>query len=312
MALLKRRGALLAKLESVYGTDPNPTGAANAVLFSDFDLKPMEMKTVDRANIRPFLGNNEQLPTGLFAKVDFTVEAAGSGAAGTVPAWGALLRMCGFSETNTPATKTEYAPVSTGFESGTIYFNMDGVLHKLTGARGTVSFDFTRDARPAMKFSFTGLFNTVADAASPSVTLTAWQKPLAVNRTNTPTLTLHGNAGRVHSLTCDMANDIVFRELIGAANGEVLLTDRKPAGQIVMEAVTVATKDWWSSIKNITTGALQLIHGTVAGNKFQLDAPNIQLISPQYQDQDGIAMLQCGLIFAPGSAGNDEIKITAL
>nr|MBL8412715.1 hypothetical protein [Dechloromonas sp.] len=204
------------------------------------------------------------------------------------------------------------APVSTGFESGTIYFNLDGVLHKLTGARGSVALDFTRNGRPAMKFSFTGLFNTVADAASPTVTLTAWQKPLAVNRTNTPTLTLHGNAGRVHSLTCDMANNIVFREMIGAAMGEVLLTDRKPVGQIVMEAVTVASKDWWSSIKNITTGALQLIHGTVPGNKFQIDAPNIQLISPQYQDQDGIAMLQCGLVFAPGAAGNDEIKITAL
>lgn len=312
MALLKRRAAVLAKIESVYGTDPTPSGAANAILVSDVSIAPMEMKTVDRANIRPFLGNNEQLPTGLYSKVDFTCEVAGSGALGTAPAWGPLIRACGFSETITASTKVEYSPVSTGFESVTIYFNLDGVLHKLTGARGTVSFDFTRDGRPAMKYSFTGLFNTVADAAAPSVTLTAWQKPLAVNRTNTPTLTLHGNAGRVHSLTCDMANNIVYREMIGAANGEILLTDRKPAGQIVMEAVTVATKDWWSSIKNITTGALQLIHGTTAGNKVQIDAPNLQLISPQYQDQDGIAMLQCGLVFAPGAAGNDEIKITVI
>ena len=312
MPLLKRRAAVLAKIETVYGTDPVPTGPANAILISDVNIGPMEMKTVDRANVRPFLGSNEQLPTGLFSKVDFTCEAAGSGTAGTAPAWGPLLRMCGFAETVTAGTKVEYAPVSTGFESGTIYFNLDGVLHKLTGARGSVALDFTRDGRPAMKFSFTGLFNAVVDAAAPTVTLTAWQKPLAVNRTNTPTLTLHGTAGRVHSLTCDMANNIVFRELIGAAMGEVLLTDRKPVGQIVMEAVTVASKDWWTSIKNVTTGALQLIHGTVAGNKFQIDAPNIQLISPQYQDQDGIAMLQCGLVFAPGTSGNDEIKITAL
>lgn len=312
MPLLKRRAAVLAKIESVYGTDPTPSVASNAILVSDVNINPMEMKTVDRANVRPFLGNNEQLPTGLYSKVDFTCEAAGSGTPGTAPAWGVPLRMCGFSETITPGIKVEYSPVSTGFESGTIYFNLDGVLHKLTGARGNVSFDFTRDGRPAMKFSFTGLFNAVTDAAAPSVTLSAWQKPLAVNRTNTPTLTLHGNAGRVHSLTCDMANNIVYRELIGAANGEILLTDRKPAGQIVMEAVTVATKDWWSAIRNITTGALQLIHGTTAGNKIQIDAPNLQLITPQYQDQDGIAMLQCGLVFAPGASGNDEIKITAL
>ena len=74
----------------------------------------------------------------------------------------------------------------------------------------------------------------------------------------------------------------------------------------------MATKDWWTSIKNVTTGALALVHGTTAGNKVQIDAPNVQLITPQYQDQDGIAMLQCGLVFAPGASGNDEIKITAL
>ncbi|MCU0988024.1 MAG: hypothetical protein MUE63_00150 [Xanthomonadales bacterium] len=311
MALLKRKAALLAKTESVYGTDPVPTGAANAILVSDVTIMPMEMKTVDRDNIRPFLGSNEQLPTGLYTKIDFTCEAAGSGAAGTAPAWGPLLLACGFAETISAGVKVEYSPVSAAFSSVTIYFNIDGLLHKLTGARGTMSLDFTRDGRPAMKFSFTGLFNTVADAASPTLTLTAWQKPLAVNRTNTPTLTVHGYAGRVHSLTADMANEVVFREMIGAAMAEVLITDRKPAGQILMEAELVATKDWWTSIKNITTGAVQLIHGTTAGNKFQVDAPNVQLINPQYQDQDGIAMLQAGLVFAP-STGNDEIKITAL
>lgn len=311
MALLKRKASVLAKIEDTYGVDPTPTGAANAILVSDVDISPMEMKTVDRANIRPFLGHNTQLPTGLFSKIDFTCEAAGSGAAGTAPAWGPLLRMCGFAETITAGVKVEYSPVSSAFESGTQYFNLDGVLHKLTGARGNFSFDFTRDGRPAFKFSFTGLFNAVADDASPSVTLSAWQTPLAVNRTNTPTLTLHGYAGRVHSLTGDMANNIVFRELVGGA-AEVLLTDRKPAGQILMEAVTVATKNWWTTIKDITTGPLQLIHGTTAGNKVQIDAPNVQLITPKYSDQDGIAMLQAGLVYAPGATGNDEIKITAL
>lgn len=311
MPLLKRRAAVLAKIESVYGTDPVPTGAANAVLVSDVNINPMEMKTVDRANVRPFLGNNEQLPTGLYVTLDFTVEVAGSGTAGTVPAWGPLLRMCGFAENNTPGVKTEYLPVSTAFESGTLYMNLDGVQHKLTGARGNVSMDFTRDSRPAFKFTFTGLFNTVTDVVSPTVTLTAWKTPLPVNKTNMPTFTLHGYAAIMHSLTADMANNVIYRELINGVAG-ALITDRKPAGSIVMEAATVATKDWWTSIKNVTTGALALVHGTTAGNKVQIDAPNVQLITPQYQDQDGIAMLQCGLVFAPGASGNDEIKITAL
>ena len=146
---------------------------------------------------------------------------------------------------------------------------------------------------------------------APTVTLTAWKVPLPVNRTNTPTFTLHGYAAVMHSLTADMANQVVYRELINGTAG-ALITDRKPAGQVVMEAATVATKDWWTSIRNVTTGALALVHGTAGGNKVQIDAPNVQLINPQYQDQDGIAMLQAGLVFAPGTSGNDEFKITAL
>lgn len=311
MALLKRKAVLLAKIETIYGTDPVPTGAANAILVSDLNINPMEMKTVDRALLTPFLGNSEQLPTGIFSKLDCSCEIAGSGTAGTAPAWGALLRMCGFAETTTAGVKVEYAPVSSGFDSGTLYFNLDGVLHKLTGSRGNVSLDFSRDGRPAFKFSFTGLFNAVADAASPVPALTAWKKPLPFNKTNTPTFTLQGYAAILHSLSADMANNLVYRELINGTD-QVLITDRKPAGQIVMEAVTVATKDWWTSIKSATTGALQLIHGTAAGNKVQIDAPNVQLLNPQYQDQDGIAMLQAGLVFAPGTSGNDEFKIAAL
>lgn len=311
MPLFRRKATLLAKIESVYGSDSVPTGVANAILVSDLNINPMDMKTEDRALIRPFIGNSEQLPVGVSVKADFTVEIAGSGSLGVAPAWGPLIRAVGFAEIVTPSTKVEYSPVSANFESVTLYFNLDGVLHKITGARGTVSLGLTRDKRPAFKFVFTGVFNAVTDATSPTLTLTAWKTPLPVSKTNTPTFSLHGYAAVMHELTLDMANNVVYRELINGTAG-ALITDRKPAGSVVMEAVTVATKDWWTSIKNVTTGALQLIHGTTAGNKVQIDAPNVQLINPQYQDQDGIAMLQCGLVYAPGASGNDEIKISVI
>lgn len=310
MALLRRKATLLAKIESVYGTDPTPTGAANAILVSDLNITPMDMKTEDRALIRPFLGNSEQLPVGVSVKFDFSVELAGSGAAGTVPAWGPLMRASGFSETQTPGVKVEYAPVSSNFESLTLYINLDGVLHKATGARLSPSFGFTRDKRPAIKFSGVGVFNTVTDVANPTVTLSAWKKPLPVSRTNTPTFSLHGYAGVMHEVTLDIANSLVYRELINGTPG-AHITDRKPAGSVVMEAVSVATKDWWTSIKSATTGALQLVHGITAGNIVQVDAPGVQLINPQYQDQDGILMLQAGLVYTPVT-GNDEVKIAVM
>ncbi|NTT88503.1 hypothetical protein HS053_21670, partial [Tabrizicola sp. SY72] len=43
-----RLQALLAKIETVYGTDPTPTGAANAILAEDVRVMPMEGQDVTR------------------------------------------------------------------------------------------------------------------------------------------------------------------------------------------------------------------------------------------------------------------------
>lgn len=307
--LLMRNTAVLAKIETVYGTDPVPTGAANAILVTDVSPRPMEMQTVDRALIRPFLGNSEQLPTQIYNGVEFSVELAGSGTAGTAPAMGPLLRACGFAETVSAGTSVAYAPVSTGMESVTLYVNIDGVQHKSVGARGTVAFSFKNNERPMARFNFTGLFVPVADAALPAVTLTAWKKPLPCNRTNTPTFTLHSYAALLDDLQIDMANQVVYRGLIGGAEF-VRITDRKPAGSVLMEAVKVADKNWWTSIQNATNGALELVHGLTAGNIVEVDAPNVQMYSPTYQDQDGILMLSAQMAMTPGATGNDELVLT--
>lgn len=310
MSLLVRKTALLAKIETVYGTDPTPSGAANAILIAgEPNVSPMDMKVVDRDILRTFFGNSEKLPTGIFSKVDFACEIAGAGAAGTVPAWGALLRACAFAETISAGVSVAYQPVTDNLESATIYFNRSGVLHKLTGARGTVKLGFTVDGIPKFDFSFTGLFNTATDTALPALTLTAWKTPLPVNHTNTPTFTLHGYAAKLQMLDIDIAADISAYALLNDTE-HVEIVDRKPAGKIVMEATTIAAKDWWTTVKNITTGALNLVHGTTAGNIVQVDAPKVQIFNPTYSNYQGVAMLNGDLVYAP-NAGNDELVITA-
>lgn len=311
MSLLTRKRTILAKIETTYGVDPIPTGAANAVLVRNLNITPQETETASRDVVRTYLGNSEELPVAIRTMLEFEIEMAGAGAAGTAPAYGVLLRGCAFSETLNAGVSAVYAPVSSGFESLTLYFNVDGVLHKLTGSRGTVSMDINAKAIPVFKFKFTGLYSAVTDTAAPTVTLTAWQKPVPVNGVNTTGLSLQGYAGGVLSqLSIDMANNVVFRSLVGAES--VLITDRKPAGNITMEATTVAAKDWWTAIKNATTGALSITQGTVAGNKVKIDAPGVQLVKPSYQDMDGVQMLQAGLVLVPGTSGNDEISITVL
>lgn len=307
--LLNRNTAVLAKIESVYGTDPVPTGAANAILVSEATPRPMDMKTVDRALLRPFFGSSEQLPSQIYNGVEFTVELAGSGAAGTAPAYGPLLRACGFSETIDPGVSVIYAPVTTGFESVTMYINIDGVLHKSLGARGTVALSLRNNDRPTLRFNMTGLYVPVIDAALPTADFSAWQKPLPVNFTNTPTFTLHGYAGVLEDLQIDLGNQVVYRALVGGSE-QVRITERGVTGSIVMEAEKVADKDWWASIRAATTGALALVHGLAAGNIVTIGSPGVQVHTPSYSDSEGIAMLSASLAMPPSATGNDELTLT--
>lgn len=211
----------------------------------------------------------------------------------------------------TPAYTIEaqasYAPVSTAIESATLYYNLDGVLHKILGARGNVQFAANAAGIPVMQFRFLGTYGGVTDTAAVTPDYSAFQVPKAVNIPNTPQFRLHGVSQPMSALSVDMANNLVFRSLPGGSE-QVLVTDRRPAGSATFEATTIATKDWFTTAQNATTGPLSLIHGTVAGNIVQIEAPKVQITNPQYQDSDGIAMLQAGLTVNP-VAGNDELYL---
>ena len=146
----------------------------------------------------------------------------------------------------------------------------------------------------------------VTAGTDPTPTYTAFKKPVPVNNQNT-TVSLHGYSAVVETLQADMKNEYPYRNLIGFDG--VTINDRKPDGSISLEMVSVAAKDWFASIAAATTGALQVVHGTVAGNIVQIDAPAVQLVSPKFADSQGIQMLQANLLFMPVS-GNDEITIT--
>ncbi len=96
---------LLAKIETTYGTDSVPTGAADAVLAQNVVLSAMEGQDLARDLDRNALGADATIPVELHQKLSFSVELAGSGAAGTAPPWGRLLRACGCARRSRPASR---------------------------------------------------------------------------------------------------------------------------------------------------------------------------------------------------------------
>ncbi len=210
----------------------------------------------------------------------------------------------------TIAANAVYRPVTDNLEGATIYFNVDGVLHKFIGSRGSVAIKVPLWGIPKLSFSFTGTYTTPTDTAMPTAVFTSWQQPLTVNNTNTTGLVLAGYAGAVMSdFNLDIGNSVTYRSLVGGAQS-VVLTDRKAAGDITVEATTVAAKDWWTASQNATLSGFTLAHGTTAGNTVQMSCPQLQIVKPTYEDKDGVAMLKASLFAVPLSQ-NDEVWISA-
>ena len=212
------------------------------------------------------------------------------------------------SGTVVAATSVTYAPVSSSISSCTIYYNVDGVLHKLTGCRGDMSMSCAVGAIPVLKFNMTGVYNAPTDTAALTPTYAAQATPLVFRQGNTSAFSILSYSAVLQSLEFNLANEIIYRELVGGTK-EVLLTDRKPAGSVMIEMPTIAAKDFFAASLLTTTGNLTFLHGTVAGNKVQFTAPYVDVTNPTYGDQDSVVMLNIPYVATPSSAGNDEFSL---
>lgn len=308
MPIFWKTKALLAKIETVYGTDVVPTGAANAILATDVSFSPMEGEDVSRNLERATMGASSSYPSGLRSQLSFSVEAVGSGTVAVAPGWGPLLRMCAVAQVITATVKVEYTPISTAHESGTIYFSIGATRHVMTGCRGTAVLRVNAQGIPVIVFTITGLFATPSEQTAPTPVYTAFQTPQVATKVNTPTFTIGGAAFVLRDAEFDLGNDVQPRLLIGSES--ILIVDKAESFTATVEAVPVSTYNPYSIAQAGTAQAIQLIHGTVAGRKVQIDLPSAtQGRLGQYSQQQNIVEWQ--LPFTPlPSAGDDQWKIT--
>jgi hypothetical protein len=278
------------------------------VLVSNLSIQPLQLELKDRELILGYLGNTEKVVGQRLVGVSFDVEIAGSGTAGTAPKWSALMQACGFSETIVATTSVTYAPISTGFKGVTLYYFADGVRHKVTGCRGSWSMSLQAGEIPKISFEYTGLFNAPTDESQPTLTYSNQADPVVVNSANTTPIKVHNYAACLESFSLSVANETPFRQLAGCTQ-QVMITDRKPEGEVTIEAPTIAGKNFFTAASGQTLDEFSWTHGTTAGNIVTFTAPTCNLGSPEYEDSDGIIMLKLPFMPIPTSAGNDEFTI---
>lgn len=305
--LLFRKKALLAKKETTYGTDATPTGALNAIQTRNLTIEPLNGDQLEFDVDSESLGAKAASMVGKHVKVTFDVAFAGSGTVATAPAWGVLMLGAGHTETITAATDVQYQPKDTDTDSLTLWVLVGRTLHKVTGARGSVSLSTRKREYPWLQFEFTGLFNPVVDqAASLGTVLAAFIKPQPF-RADTVEFELGAYLAGLHELTVTFGQQVEFYE--HSEEEQVMQVDRKASWQGTLEEPDVGTHNFYDDVNLDTQMAFSYVHGTVAGNICEVSAAATQLLAPSRSDEQGIAALQLNGPFIQ-SGSTPEYTIT--
>lgn len=309
MSLNMSNMVLLAKKQTAKGTPATLTAADNAILCRGLTPQPIKGKFVQRNLLRGSKGNQGALFASGHRVFEFEVELAGSGAAGTAPKFAPLLLGCDMAETVTAGTSVIYQPHGDEGDYLTLFAYMDGILFKMSDAKGSWSLSMNAEEIPAFKFTYIGKYHPVEDAVfPPGISFAGFQQPLTVGDANTATFSLAGLDLATKSFNLDLANQVAWRDLINQSG--VRSPDRQSTASAVFEMTKVATKDWAANVVEGTVMPLEIVHGLVPGNIVGISLPKLQFNQePSLSDLDKTAMLNGNFAVMP-DAGNDEVVLT--
>lgn len=302
--MLTRKAVILAKVESAYGTDAVPVAATDAILCSEPQIKPIG-KRLDRDHVRASISPLQPLMIGEMYEVTFVTEIKGSGTAGTAPEIAPLFLGCGMAETVVASTSVAYDPVSASFDSLSIYFYRDGLMHKVLGARGTFQAVVESSEYGKISWTFQGLYAGPADVALVTGTFNAQLPPICV----ATTFTMGGYTPVAKKVMVSLNNAMGRRDDMTQSTGlkEIIITQRETKGSFDPESVLIATKDFWSEWSASTAQALSCIIGATTGNIYEISGPKCVYDDISYGDRDGLLTLE--IPFTMGmDTGDDEIQ----
>lgn len=307
MVRLKRKGLVLAKTETTYGTDPTPTSSANAILTMDIELKD-SFEPVERDVQIASLTRKQTVGVKRFTEVKFTAELYGSGSVALPPRTGVLFKACSMAETINSGTSVVYTPTSSSQSSCTLWVYIDGVRHIITGAVGTWKLTGEAGKQAFIEFTMTGVYNAPTDQSFPTPTFESTVD--SVPTIKSAGLTLNSVALVVNEFTVDMGNTVAPRPSVNAAFAIVgfQVTDRKPVATIDPEAELLAVYNYRSDILS-TPRNLHFNIGSTVGNKVLINIPKYNVTDIAYSDRDQTLVENITGQCSDGGSGDDELSL---
>lgn len=232
------------------------------------------------------LGFKPQLLMGAHFTIDAEIETAGSGAAGTKPAYGDIVRTAAFGEAISAGVSVTYTQLDDdSWPDATFYFYAAGRNHKLLNAQTNISWTLGNGAVPTYKITITGIYGGVVTGAIPTPTFTQI-KPVQVCNQYT-TFTLDSVEYALVNYTNDQKNEVNYTDIPGYEG--VSIDDIAPEGEIEILCPDHADFDPFAIVRSEADVylALSCVHGTTAGNILTFANPQIQILGVGYGEFEG-------------------------
>lgn len=303
-----QHAALMAELETTYGTDPTPvSGTDDCLIYGSASITEVE---VERFELRPINGSftrQSDIVAQRMYRHRFNTLLQTSGTNGTIAINGfkgldALLSSCRMTSTATPATNIVYAPSTiAALESCTIWAKQGAYTKKSQGVQGNVTMKFTPRSGIECAFDMLGLYNV------PVAHTTEWDSYTGGTKRAQPCLNIAMtiNNGASYTPVVKMIEfncGIQFQSIdnMNATTGveRIIIVDADP--KIVVTLATdqyasanITYDEWYTDLFSAgpTTHALAWSVGATT-NKLAFSVPTAQVIDVKEPEDNKLMDMQ--------------------
>jgi hypothetical protein len=266
--------------------------AANALVAFDVTYQ----KTFEKLDRTMVDGEPGIIRSAVYTKeawrFEFSTYLSGSGTAGTAPGWRIPMRACGMTETIVPSGGSAGVTYSLASIHATHEWCDLSLGHALEnifahGARGNYQIELPTGALPFIRWTFDGAYNEPTNEAMVTPVYTAQPPARPVDVANTTICTVGGAPVCLNNFTFTPGNTVTLKD-DAACVKEFFITDREPAGQIVLRTpAELATFNAWQKATAGTLDPVQIQHGP-AGSRITINLSGIEFDVSQPTDVDGI------------------------
>lgn len=239
-----------------------------------------------------------------------TIPLGASGASVTIPSGFAALTAGDYWDVPLLRPGIRYDPISgESIPMLTFYVYLDGTLHRITDARGTVTMTANAGEYPTLAFTFTGRYNEPVDAVVPTNVVFETSKPYKVELAEAAVYGLPNVCAQ--AFTFDLGGSIGPKDCMNAeeAIDELRFNERTPVAGVNPESNKPSVFSPWTRMRREEITRLHVRGGVRGGtgNLWRFQADSAQITGANYTNRNKVRAHDLQFSLSRFSdAGNDE------